>query len=190
MNSNIVIAIIVAILVLVGGAYYFRAGSVSTSTPSTAQERPLKTYYDEKYGIAFNFPDNYAVQEHDSTEGTKHHTIVVGDEAALANPQANGETPPVITIDIYNNPTKQSAEKWIKGNDFSNYKLSGNAILASTSVAGIPALAYPWDGLYQSTSIVFPNKGKMYMISVGYISPQDQIYKDFPKVVASIQLDP
>jgi hypothetical protein len=192
MNSFYAILVgIVVLAAVIGGIFYFRAKTPTASQNSTvaADTRALKTYYDPRYGVAFNFRDSYTVQDHDSTSGVKHHTIIVGDKAALANPPKDSEGPPVMTIDIYDNPTKASTEKWIKNNDFSNYKLSQNSALSTTTVAGIPAYAYPWDGLYTSLSIVFPDNGKMYMMSVNYNSPSDQIYKDFAEVVASMQFD-
>ncbi len=193
MNStNTIILVVVALVVVISGFLYFRGTSTGTSqNQQVADTRAIKTYYDPRYGVAFNFPETYAVQEHDSTaaEGPKHHTIVIGDKNELANAPQNGEGPAVMTIDIYENTAKQTTEKWIKGNNFSNYKLSNDAELSSTTVAGISAYAYPWDGLYRSLSIVFPQGSRMYMMSVGYNAVSDQIYKDFAGVVASVQFD-
>lgn len=191
MNAKPAIIVVLA-LIIIGAIFYFfvaRPGS-TPGIPNTAVDtRPLKTYYDPRYGIAFNFPDTYTVQEHDSITVPKHHTIVIGDKAALANPPQNSESPPTMAIDIYDNPTKETPQKWITTNAASNYKQSENAALATTTVAGIPAYAYAWDGLYRSASIVFPDNGKIYMLSVGYNSPDDQLYKDFAGIVAAIQFD-
>jgi hypothetical protein len=188
-----ILGAIIAIALIIAAVYALHLPQTqpqtSINTP-TVEARPLKTFYNPTYGIALNYPDNYAVQEHDATGAQKHHSIIIGDKTALSNPPANSEGPPAMTIDIYDNPTHQTPEKWIKNNSFSNYKLSQNTTLATTTVATIPAFAYPWDGLYRSTSIVFPQKDKIYMLSVGYNSPDDQIRKDFAEVVASIQFDP
>ena len=193
MQKNWIIGagLIVFVAIIASGIYLARGPQSSTSTSTTTTtDRPLKTYYDQRYGIAFNFPDNYDVQEHDSTEGTKHHTIVIGDKEALANVPQESEGPPVITIDIFNNPKKAIAESWVKSENLSNYKLSPDGTLTPTNVAGENALAYGWDGLYRSTSIVFAHKDKIYMMSAGSGAPEDQLNKDFAKVVASVQFDP
>lgn len=182
---SIALLIVIAASIAVFIVWYPKDKAVETT-----DTRTLKTFYNPQYGIAFNYPDSYEVKEHDSTEGTKHHTIVVGDKAALSNVPQNSEGPAVISIDIYDNVARDSAEKWIRGNNFSNYKLSQDAKLSTTTVAGIPALSYPWDGLYPSISIVFPQKTSIYMLSVGYLSPEDQQYKDFAGIVSSIQFDP
>jgi hypothetical protein len=192
MNQKITFGIIVFVLAIAGvAAYFFLPRSSAPTQSSSEQQRPLKTFYNEKYGIAFNYPDNYAVKEQDATgEGTPHHAIVVADAAALASVPEGSEGPASITIDIYPNPRNESVEKWIRGSNFSNYKLSQDGALSKTSIAGEEALAYAWDGLYPSTSIVFNHKKQIFMVSVGQNSPTDQIVKDFPGVVASIQFDP
>lgn len=184
------IAIIAALLL--GGWYVMQNRSTTdggTQTPVTS--RTLKTYYDERYGIAFNFPDTYAVKENDSTgEGAKRHSIIVGEKSAIENPPVDSEAPPAITIDIYANPQNQSAEAWVKGNNNSNFKLSPDGQLTPIKVGGEDAMAYGWDGLYRSTSIVLNHKKQIFMLSVGSNAPSDQIVKDFAEVVASIQFDP
>jgi hypothetical protein len=192
MNQKTTVGIIVIALALSGAAaYFFLPRSNTPAQSSSEQQRPLKTFYSEKYGIAFNYPDNYAVKEQDVTgEGTPRHTIVVADAAALASAPEASEAPPSITIDIFPNSQNQTVEKWIKGSNFSNYKLSPDGKLSATSIAGEQAMAYAWDGLYPSTSIVFSHKKQIFMISVGQNAPTDQIVKDFPGVVASIQFDP
>ena len=178
-------------LIIIGVAFYFlHPQSSLNGNPSVVQDtRTLKTYYDPRYGIAFNFPDSYTVQEHDSSEGVKLHSINIIDKTALANTPKDGEGPPSISINIFDNPSKLATEKWITTTGASNYNISQNAKLATSTVAGIPALAYGWDGLYHGTSLVFPDNGKMYMMSVLYNSPADQIFKDFAGIVASIQFD-
>jgi hypothetical protein len=182
-SISLLVVVAAAVIVFIG--WYPRDKAVEIT-----DTRTLKTFYNLQYGVAFNYPDSYEIKQYDSTEGTKHHTIVVGDKAALAAVPENSEGPAVITIDIYDNAARLSGEKWIKTSDFSNYKLSQEAQLSTTTVAGIPALSYPWDGLYRSISIVFPQKTYMYMLSVGYNSPDDQQYKDFAGIVSSIQFDP
>ena len=189
-NTAIIGGIVALIVIAAGAAIWTRTHSVSSPGAQQA-EHPLKTYYDERYSLAFNFPDNYSVTEHDATgESTKHHTIVIADKAALASVPATSEGPPSITIDIFANPSSQGAESWIKSNSNSNFKLSPDGVMSVTNIAGEKAFAYAWDGLYRSTSIVFPYKRNMFMLSVGQNSPQDQIVKDFATVVSSIQLDP
>lgn len=155
---------------------------------SANDARQLKTYYDERYGIAFNFPENYEISDRDIN--AKHHTILIVDKVASSSVPADSEGPTAITIDIFNSPSTLAADRWIKNTQESNYKLSNDAALATTTVSTIPAFAYPWSGLYQATSIVFPHASRIYMMSVTYDAPSDLIVKDFAGIVASVQLDP
>lgn len=189
MDSRWAVAVVLLLLVAVAAAYFLRQPSAGSNP--VIIERPLKTYYDERYGIAFNFPDNYVVEEHDAEgEGPARHTIVIGDKTAMENAPQNGEGPPTITIDIFDNASKQGIEEWIKGSNFSNFKLSPDGVLTTTAVAGQEARAYVSDGLYRTTNIVFPHRTYMVMLSVGQMTPEDQIVKDFAIVVSSIQIDP
>ncbi len=187
MNSNWIFGIIIVLAAAIL-ASFFLTKKPTTGTNSASDTRELKTYYDERYGIAFNFPDSYAISDRDPA--AKHHTIVLVDKVASASMPAESDGPPAVTIDIFSTPTTLLADKWIKNTQDSNYKLSGDTALATTSVNGIPAFAYPWSGLYQATSIVFPHAGRIYMMSVTFNSQTDLIVKDFAAIVASVQLDP
>lgn len=193
MDSRWITAVVVIIVVALGAVYFLRApkSPSTTATSTETTQRVLKTFYNQKYGIAFNYPDNYEVKEHDTAgEGTPRHTIVLADKAAVASVPEASEGPASISIDIFPNAKNDSPEKWVKGNSFSNYKLSPDNKLSATAIAGEEAVAYGWDGLYRSNSIVFNHKKQIFMLSVGYNSPEDQIVKDFASVVTSIQFDP
>ncbi len=188
MNSNIAFGIGFLVLVVLLGAYFLIPGKPSDTGTPTVTSRPLKTYYDERYKIAFNFPDNYVVTAHDPS--ANHHVIVLMEQAAASSTPTDSEGPPSMTMDIFSKPSTLQVDKWIKNTKESNYNLGQDSTLSTTTVAGEKALAYGWDGLYRSTSIVFSHLGRIYMVSVGYNAPTDQIFKDFAGVVASVQLDP
>lgn len=187
MQTNWIYGVIILLAVAVIAAFFLTKKPATIGT-NTSDTRELKTYYDERYGIAFNFPDSYEIADHDT--GAKHHTIVLVDKVASSSVPKESDAPPTITIDIFSSPSTLNADKWIKNTAESNYKFSGEAVLATTTVSTIPAFAYPWNGLYQATSIVFPHAGRIYMMSVTYNAPSDLIVKDFAAIVASVQLDP
>lgn len=186
MQTNWIYALLVVIILGAGAAYYLTQKPADTTGSQVTDARQLKTYYDERYGMAFNFPDSYDVSDREVS--ATHHAIVLVDKAASATMPANSDGAPTITVDIFTKPSTLQADKWIKATKESNF-VTGTT-LATTTVAAIPAVAYPWDGLYPGTSIVFPHSGRMYMVSVTYNAPTDQIYKDFAGVIASVQLDP
>jgi hypothetical protein len=185
------ITAVVAVIILALGAVYFLRSPQTPSTVTPTPDRALKTFYNQKYGIAFNYPDSYEVKETDATgEGTPRHSIVLADKAALASVPAESEGPPAITLDIFPNAQNQSPEVWIKGSNFSNFKLSPDGQISATAIAGEEGMAYGWDGLYRSNSIVINHKKQIYMFSVGYTTPDDLLIKDFAGIIASVQFDP
>ncbi len=156
----------------------------------------MSTYRSVTYGISFEYPNSYELQEREVGNAERaHYSIVLIDKEALANIPQNGEGPPTINVDIFqNNLDKTPIETWIRGTNYSNFKLSPDGVLASTTIAGKPAFSYVVDGLYRSDAIVFAHPGRagknnIIMLSVGSLTPKDRIRKDFENVVASITLN-
>ncbi len=176
--------IIVAVVVL-AGVYLWSA--MPTQAP---QGEDRETYRNADYSLSFNYPNTYALQERDVGDGHRYHySITLIDKDALANIPQDGEGPPAITIDIFQNNLDQlSVEEWIRGTNFSNFKLSPDGKLSSTTIAGAPAFLYTWDGLYRGESMVFSHRDNIVMLSVMYLSPSDQIRADFIKFRSTIQL--
>ena len=148
-----------------------------------------KTYANASYGISFAYPDTYVLEEREVGNAERYHfAITLMDRIASENIPQNGEGPTSITIDIFqNNLDKLSTEAWVKGNSNSNFKLSADGLLTSTTVAGREALHYTWDGLYRGESTVFAHKDNIVMLSVTYLSPTDTIVSNFANVLASFQ---
>jgi len=175
---------LVFLIILGVGAYVFRSAPWERPAP------PPSTYSSSIYGISFSYSDTYALLEREAGNGERYHYVItLIDKDALANVPADGEGPPAISIDIFqNNLEKQKVEEWIRGNSFSNFKLSPDNALASTTVAGTEAYAYTWDGLYRGESTVFAHKENIIMMSVTSLSPADAIRADFSDILASLAL--
>lgn len=148
------------------------------------------TYTSEKYGISFSYPDDYVLSEQTMPGGgeREHHSITIIHKNNLPVP-TDGEGPPAITIDIYqNNLDKLSTESWIRNTPASNFKLSSEQRLSSLTIAGKPALSYRWSGLYEGTTIVLADDMWIYALSVTYLSPGDDIIQDFVSLRESIRM--
>ncbi|MBI2610318.1 hypothetical protein HYW60_00050 [Candidatus Kaiserbacteria bacterium] len=176
------IAGIFVLLIVVIGAYLL----FGTRSPSVEGAR----YANATYGISFEYPSAHALQEREVGDAHRYHySITLIDKEALATLPQNGEGPPTISVDIFQNNLDQlSIEQWVRGTNFSNFKLSPDGLLASTTVAGVPALSYTWDGLYRGESTVFTHKDNVIMLSVTYLSRDDQIRADFARVLSSLTL--
>ncbi|MBI4093585.1 hypothetical protein HY417_01355 [Candidatus Kaiserbacteria bacterium] len=176
--------ILVLIVVLAGVYLWFGA---STEAPQTVER---ETFDSATYGISFKYPSTYALQEREIGDGHRYHyAITLIDKKALANIPQNGEGPPVIAIDIFQNNLDQlSIEEWVRGTSFSNFKLSPDGRIASTSIASVPALLYAWDGLYLGESMVFSHRDNIVMLSVTSLAREDKIREDYFNLRRTVSL--
>jgi hypothetical protein len=185
---------ILLLLGLVGVTIYTRVShrqSHDPATSTTIQERILKTFYNQDFGIAFNYPDSYVLDErHDTGASTSHYAISMVESKTQALMPTNTDGPAMISVEVYGNPKHLSVDTWIKTVPESNFSLSSTQQLSKTAIAGKEAYAYGYDGLYRNAAIVFARRGYIYMITVGYNAPSDATYRDFASIVSSIQLDP
>lgn len=145
-----------------------------------APPEAMRTYSSTEYGISFPYPSTYLLTEHDAAGSAlrKHHVITLLRREDLPLPE-NGEGPPSITIDIYQNDLdRQTAEQWIRNSGASNFKL-GNGLLTRTTAGGLPALSYRWSGLYEGTTVVVAEPAWIYAMSVTYMEMGAPIVQDF-----------
>lgn len=151
----------------------------------------LEQYTSETYGLSFAYPSSYVLSEMDA-EGSGmrlHHIITLMRKADLPLP-VNGEGPPSITIEVYqNNLDEQTTEEWIKNTSASNFKL-GEGRLASTTISGLPALSYRWSGLYEGTTIALAQEHWVYALTVTYLEMGAPIIQDFVVIRDSVRISP
>ena len=186
-GPGLALGLIPFIAIAVAAGWFYVAG---TPSDTYGAKNGTSTYESAEHGISFSYPDIYVLDEREAGNGEReHHVIVLMDKEAAATLPQNGEGPPTITVDIFqNNLDKLAIAEWIENDSRSNFKLSPDGVLASTTVAGTEALLYAWDGLYRGNSIVFAHKDNIVMLSVAYLSPNDAIVSDFASVVASFEL--
>ncbi|MBX4210702.1 hypothetical protein KW783_01895 [Candidatus Parcubacteria bacterium] len=152
-----------------------------------------KKYINQSFGISFDYPKDYILNERNVGVSGVHHAILLVEDNQTNRDILSGkikdtEGPPAITIDVYQNAAKEnSVIDWVKTTLESNYNLSG-ATYSSTTVAGQPAVQYEWDGLYQGKSLVFSYKGNIIMVSATFIEHGDRTEKDFMSILKSIRM--
>lgn len=183
MTGKNIIALI--ILLLIGGSLYFLLKSGILESP----ERLENSYRNEVYGISFEYPEGYVLDERELGNGERRHyhislfedTPFVRD--LLAGNVIGTEAPPAISVDFFqNNLDNEPLWRWIRGNNNSNWKLSDERY-ASTTVGGAEAVKYTADGLYRGDYIVFLHGGNVVMLSVTYHTQGDKLRDDFGKTV-------
>lgn len=172
---------------LVGGFFFMK----EQPTPEVSEQKSadLEQYSNAAYGLAFAYPATYVLNEIDA-EGSDmraHHIITLMRKADLPLP-VDGEGPPSITIEVYqNNLDKQTTEGWIRNTSASNFKL-GEGRLASTTISGLPALSYRWSGLYEGTTIVRAEQNWVYVFTVTYFEMGAPIVQDFAEIRESVRI--
>lgn len=187
MNLRDAVVITVLATLCLGGWYV--AGRYTAPQQGGQGPAVLQKYVSAEYGISFSYPDTYVLTERDAPGSAlrKHHSIVLIRKEDLPLPE-NGEGPPAISIDIYqNNLDRQETEEWIKNTSASNFKL-GTGDLASTTVSGLPALSYRWSGLYEGTTVALARPDWVYAFSVTYLEMGTPIVQDFVLIRDTIQI--
>lgn len=193
-----VIAVVALVLVaglLWRGSANWTPGAATTTPPA---ENRTKIYENQALGVRFEYPGRYFVIEHDQSTGARYrYAIILMEDTAENRALAAGvsteprEGPPTISFDLYqNNLDNQALETWIRSSNDSNFKLSPDGVLTSTTVAGLPALGYRWSGLYEGESTAFVYGDYIGVVSVTWLEPGDQIVTDFRGVLLSLELSP
>mgnify|MGYP003393220201 CR=1 FL=1 len=188
--NKIYMVLILAIL-LIGGFYILMRNGTPVAIVPETETAQSQSYSNPTYGIAFEYPLTYVLSERDigGTGERLHHVITLMRKADLPAPE-NGEGPPSITFEMFqNNLDNLTTEGWIRGSSKSNFKLSSEGVLASTTIDSKPALSYRWSGLYEGTTIALAQANWIYAFSVTYLEPGADIVQDFVAIRDSVRID-
>ena len=177
--------IVVLLLVALGILFFLNKESVEKNVASV--------YKSEEFGIEFSYPKNYFVGFEESFSGERsQHFVVLAEDSqenrdVFSGKSPDREGPPTITVAIYqNNLDNYTAKSFIEGTNFSNFKLSDDK-LAEVSVGGENGLRYHSTGLYENENMVIARSDFVYMFTVFYLTPTDQIVSDFEKMLETIK---
>src|SRR3989344_534802 len=178
--KNIVLGLAL-LAVIVGGVYWYM---------QDGEEMSGMLYSSAVYGISFQYPESYELQEREVGNGERYHySIVLIDKEALANIPQNGEGPPTINVNIFqNNLDQRTVEQWVRSTNDSNFKLSPDGTPVPTTVADTPALSYIVDGLYRSNVVVFAHGDNIIMFNGQWLPWDGQIRADFGRGLASLDM--
>lgn len=156
--------------------------------PRETEVRGVEHYQNTLYGIAFDYPLGYVLEEGERGDGHRTHYSIVLVRKEDSAPRVDSEGPTAITIDLYqNNLDNQTLPGWLTGNNRSNFKLS-DGTYASTSVDGREAIAYRWSGLYEGKTTAFLHREQIVAATVTFITPEDENIGTYRSVLASFRL--
>lgn len=193
MDMRAILGLLMILVIAIGGYWLLNERSVTPTpvvndaAPATSTA-PLLTYASPEYGIEFRYSSSYQLEERDAPGSAqrRHHIVTLMRKEDLPPPQG-GEGPPAITIEMFQNDLDdQTTEDWIRNSSLSNFKLSPDSRLSSTTIAGQSALSYTWDGLYRGDTIAIARPAYVYAFSVTYREPSDSIRTDFNALMRTV----
>src|SRR3989344_2979440 len=162
MDNTMKAFVLVVIIVLSAGAYLFLSPE-ETFNSTDIPAKIMVAYANVEHGISFTYPDTYILNEMEVGNGERwHYNITLIDKLTIA--------------------------EWVNNVSYSNFKLILGGALTSITLEDKEALAYTWEGLYRGDSIVFEHDGNIVMLSVTYLSPEDDIISDFVNIALSLEL--
>jgi len=175
------IFILLIIIALGAGLYY--GLKTNETTKSQAQ-----VFGD----ISFEYPENYvSLRQNLYSAPSLEETILVMQktdyESVLNGERSEGEGPASIVFQRFTNPQGLSPRAWVEKNiEYSSYNLViGEPI--DGLVGGQKAFIYQGDGLYATRNAAFSLGDKIYLISGQFIDRDSDLYRDYDKVLNSIQ---
>jgi hypothetical protein len=143
-------------------------------------------YHSSDAGLEFHYPDTYSLEERaDDFEGNPVTVLTLINKDVVIPDMSEG--PPAISVIVVPNPENLPLDQWIRTKSISNYSLSAGGEMGASTVGDEAGLGYTYDGLYQQTAIAVAHNGKIYLFSVGTISANDQIKKDFFTLLDSVK---
>ncbi|MEK7551934.1 MAG: hypothetical protein AAB534_00810 [Patescibacteria group bacterium] len=186
--------LIISVFIVLGILFAVKIGYEKTLNP--------ETYSDKEYPLSFSYNtgiDTYAFSDRKYFELAKKSepdllrmlTLVEESEnQKLVEDIKNGvarEGPPGITVFIINNKENLTTENWLKKSPLSNFKqIIGEA--KDMTLGNREALSYRSDGLYRNETVVSVNGDFIYVFNVTFNSLEDNIYKDFYTLLATVKL--
>ncbi|MFB2970271.1 GUN4 domain-containing protein [Aerosakkonema sp. BLCC-F183] len=162
------------------------ASQVAAANPTGNAAAMRDVFYTSKsFGFRFVRPSGYTIVPTQKLSGqpTPVEVLEIWNQADYLNPNDLPESPPIISITVYNNSQKLPLARW-KG------QLSRNDDRPLT-VAGQQAIAYTSTGLYESDNVLFSSRdnGYVFRLQVGYINKNDRIRQVFQQVVSTFTFD-
>ncbi|MFN3188456.1 MAG: hypothetical protein ACK42D_02855 [Candidatus Paceibacteria bacterium] len=198
MNKNIILGVILALIIVVGGVAIYQLtrpaptvvvqSTVDVNLPGNSN---LSVARDAVLGYEFSYRDGQQGYITLEDNGSTHPDFVSGiilanwseyEEFISATDAREGS--PTMNVRVYNNSKSLTASAWLKehGSEV-HYVTASNE--EATTVAGVPALYLLTDGLYQTNTYVVAHNNHIYVLSGSYLDVNDQINTDFEALVES-----
>ncbi len=182
MYKNIIITFFVIVFIVAGIALLFDRNSSepvsAPETPTPSAKASMVPYSNTEYGISFEYPSNLYLSEKEMSSSSPEFSISLVESSSTVE-----ESPVSIFVDVYKNKNDLSAKEWISKE--TNWTVAGQT-MKDVEVRGLAGVIYTYDGLYPGKAYVFTSKGRTYVLSVNWLSLNDQLIKDFDMIINSL----
>lgn len=155
------------------------------------------TVIDEAFGLMFNYrkgPDGYVLQNIEKPLSRDVPDLLVSYRLVArmdAENQQGMESPPAITVSVFENLEKQSASMWVDAHPaISHIDRASGEIARDETLAGANAVRFVADGLYASNVVVVAHGGFIYRIVGEFNDLNTTLYKDFEPFLDAIKFIP
>lgn len=188
MKPKVIIGIVVVALLAVVGYLAFGAESKPAVGPDANTAPTTKTYQNDEHGISFDYPAQYVVSDEivKTADGPVFAIRIVRPQDAIPR-EVEGDGPPMVSIHFFSNAEQRSLTDWVKMSQNSNYQ-HGDGTLTTSTVAGVPALEYGWDGLYQGRTTALLRGSDAVAVAVDLDEPDGDLVHVYRGVLNTLQL--
>src|SRR3569832_2157459 len=186
MNDAKKIALGVVVMALLVGVGAFLWNTRPDPSFRLVPVKPADIPYVGNADVSFSYPNKYTLNERsDSFEGNDVMVLTLVDPKIKVPDMSEG--PESISMLEEANPKAIPLETWVKTKSISNFILQSVPTLASTTVAGEPAVAYTHSGLYETQVIAVAHNGKVFLFSADSVDPASQMSIEFKRMIGSIK---
>ncbi len=151
----------------------------------------VQQYTSSDYGVSFNYPSNYFLEEKNVESTSGNHQIVVLTEDTEENKdirEGNSpgrEGPTSIMLSVYTNPDSKPLDAFIKDSADLSYQFADRKV-STTSISALETYESTWSGLYEGKSYLVSRGQFVYTVSVTWLDPSDKILTDFADMVRTL----
>jgi|GEM_PF-2033668 len=202
-NKVLVFALVgVALLLVVGGVYYLTTRSGESPAPETEEEITEEPgggittggteMFETASGLTFTYPDTYTAVSPEMLDLSAEEVVNLFDKddyRELMESTEPREGPTAITLQVFDNPENQAAGEWIMEHAQTVNYNPDLGRLQPREIAREDGVAYRFTGLYEGDAAAFTAGGKLYLFTVTWMGPNDQIREDFEGVLSSISVN-
>lgn len=194
MNTKTAIAVVVALVVVAGAAFFLMGnreplGEMAPVVPAE-QKASMKVYSNADLSLSFEYPSNLFLYERNDvgTEANPQTAVMLVEDTQENRDVLEGrsteprEGPTGISITVFENPQKLNAADWVT-ND-TNWTVA-NSSATPVTVNGREGVSFTWSGLYEGRTVIVTTDTHAYAFSVTWMTPEDQIIRDFDMVLNS-----